>query len=157
MRYLIRSVKYFALLCVLYAAIMSVLFATGNTAMPPAQTFDVLIHSWRGWTMLAAITALAAAYPLFGFTVRRVEAGIDTHRAQIVNAFRASGFRLAGETEDELRFRAEGALLRLRLLFEDEITVTQYGQWIEIRGIRRGVAYVLYRLNSYLENRRYDA
>ena len=28
---------------------------------------------------------------------------------------------------------------------EDEITVEQYGQWIDITGIRRGVARVLYR------------
>ena len=39
-----------------------------------------------------------------------------------------------------MRFRARGALHRLLLLFEDEILVSQYGQWILVEGIRRGVA-----------------
>jgi hypothetical protein len=42
-------------------------------------------------------------------------------------------------------FRADNILSRLFLLFEDEIVVEQYGQWIDITGIRRGVAKVLYR------------
>ena len=32
------------------------------------------------------------------------------------------------------------------MLFEDDITVEQYGQWIDITGIRRGVAKVVYRM-----------
>ena len=47
-------------------------------------------------------------------------------------------------------------LHRLLLLFEDEILVSQYGQWILIEGIRRGVARVIYRLDSYIRMKQYD-
>lgn len=43
---------------------------------------------------------------------------------------------------------------KLLLLWEDEIRVSQYGQWIELDGIRRGVARVQYRLDSYLQMKR---
>ena len=48
------------------------------------------------------------------------------------------------------------ALHRLLLLFEDEILVSQYGQWILVEGIRRGVARVIYRLDSYIRMKQYD-
>lgn len=42
------------------------------------------------------------------------------------------------------------------LLGEDEIKVSQYGQWIVLDGIRRGVARVQYRLDSYIHMTRND-
>ena len=55
------------------------------------------------------------------------------------------------EEDEVLYFRGDGLWKRLTLLFEDEIRVQQYGQWIEINGIRRGVARAWYLLDSYLE------
>ena len=49
-----------------------------------------------------------------------------------------------------MTFRADNWAKKLGLLGEDEIKVEQYGQWIRIEGIRRGVARVHYRLDSYL-------
>jgi hypothetical protein len=43
-------------------------------------------------------------------------------------------------------FKADNILSRLVMLFEDEITVEQFGQWVDITGIRRGVAKVVYRM-----------
>ena len=48
-------------------------------------------------------------------------------------------------------FRADNWGKKILLLGEDELKVSQYGQWIRIEGIRRGVARVQYRLDSYLE------
>ena len=42
----------------------------------------------------------------------------------------------------------------LLMLGEDEIRVSQYGQWIRLEGIRRGVARAAYRLESFIERRR---
>ena len=39
---------------------------------------------------------------------------------------------------------------RLSLLFEDELRVSQYGQWIEIEGIRRAAVKTAWRLEGYL-------
>ena len=45
---------------------------------------------------------------------------------------------------------------RYTLLFEDEICVSQQGKMIQIEGIRRGVARVVYRLDSYIQMVRRD-
>ena len=155
-RYLIRSLKYFAALCVLCMAIMALNLTTGMASLSLEETLYVMFHTPRGLMLPAVIVLLAAFYPLFGFIVRRVEGDVEEHREQIVNAFRSAGFELRREEDDALFFRAKGPLHRLLLLGEDEIKVSQYGQWIELEGIRRGVARVIYRLDSHIRMARYD-
>jgi hypothetical protein len=63
-----------------------------------------------------------------------------------LRVFAAAGFTLKEESEGRMVFKADNILSRLVMLFEDEITVEQYGQWVDITGIRRGVAKVVYRM-----------
>ena len=107
-------------------------------------------------TAFAAIVALAAVYPRFGFVVRRVEGDIEENREQILNAFRSAGFSLRSDEDGVMTFRADNFGQKLMLLGEDEIKVSQYGQWIVLDGIRRGVARVQYRLDSYIHMTRND-
>lgn len=151
MKYLLRSAKYFIALCVLCAALMTLNQATGMARLSIGETFYVMFHTPRGMLLPAMIVVLAALYPKFGFVVRRVEGDVEADREQILNAFRAAGFSLRQERDGELVFRADTLLRRLTLLWEDEIKVSQYGQWIRIEGIRRGAARVQYRLDSYLQ------
>lgn len=155
-RYLIRASKYFVALCVLCAAIMALNLMTGMARLSFGESLYVMFHTPRGMLLPAVIVVLAAFYPKFGFISRRVEGDVEEHREQILNAFRSAGFELVGEEEGVMRFRARGALHRLLLLFEDEILVSQYGQWILVEGIRRGVARVIYRLDSYIRMKQYD-
>lgn len=150
-KYLIRSVKYFVALCVLCAVLMGAMLLTGTSQLTPRETLYLLLHSDRFVLLGAALVVLAATYPRFGFMTRRIEGDLEGHRTQIETAFRNAGFRLAGEEEGELRFRGDGFVKRATLLFEDEIRVRQYGQWIELEGIRRGVARIAYRLEGYIE------
>ena len=136
MKYLIRSVKYF------------------TSVLTPSETFSALVHSTRGQVLIVAVVLLSALYPKFGF-IRRQEIGsLRKNREQILNAFVSEGFKPVRESEHEMVFRADSLFKRLTLLFEDEIRVTQTGEWITIEGIRRGVARVYYRLQSYLERTR---
>lgn len=150
-RYLIRAVKYFVALCVLCAAIMLLNQLYGAT-LSLSQTLYVMFHTPRGLLLPAVIVVLAFFYyPRFGFIVRDVEGDLEEHRRQIVNALRNSGFSLAGEEDGVMIFRASTLWRRLLMLGEDEIRVSQYGQWIRLEGIRRGVARAAYRLDSYIE------
>ena len=79
---------------------------------------------------------------------------MDEDRERIVSAFEASGFRAVSQTDELMVFRADNIVRRLTLLGEDEIEVRQYGQWVEITGIRRAVARVAYRLEMYMDNKR---
>ena len=152
-KYLIRSAKYFVALCVLLVAIMALNRAMGST-LTIRETFYVMFHTTRGLLLPVVVVVLALCYPRFGFIVRRVEGDTELDREQIVNAFRSAGFTLRPEEEGTLFFRADGFVQKLLLLWEDEIRVSQYGQWIELDGIRRGVARVQYRLDSYLQMKR---
>ena len=150
MKYIVRSVKYFVAMCVLSVVLMGLMILTGTSPMTAEETIYVMFHSDRFVMLGIAIVVLAATYPLFGFMKRQVEGDTKAHRQQIENAFRNAGFRLVKEEDEVLYFRGDGFLKRLTLLFEDEIRVSQYGQWIEIEGIRRGVAKAWYLLDSYI-------
>ena len=150
MQNLFRSVKYFLHLCVLCAAVILVMHLAGLLAVPPAQLPALLFASWRGWVLLTAVVVLSAAYPFTGFITRRVEGYVEEDRERIVNAFRNEGFLLAAQNDDELIFRAASPLRRLRLHWDDEVRVTQFGQWIELSGQRRTVARVAPRLAAYI-------
>ena len=144
MKYFIRSLKYFVALCVICVAILALMLATGTSALTLDQTVYVMFHTSRYATLFAAIVVLAALYPKFGFVVRKVEGDVEENREQIINAFKSAGFSLRGEEDGVM------------LLGEDEIKVSQYGQWIQIDGIRRGVARVEYRLDSYIQMSKHD-
>lgn len=151
MKYLIRSLKYFVALCVLCVVLMALMILTGTSQLTAEETIYLMFHSDRFVLLGVAMVVLAAAYPRFGFITRRVEGDVEQHRTQINNALHTAGFRLVKEEDGVLFFRGDGLLKRLSLLFEDEISVRQYGQWIEIEGIRRGVAKAWYLLDSYIE------
>ena len=88
--------------------------------------------------------------------VRRGRDGGHLRREQILNAFRSAGFSLRSNEDGVMTFRADNFGQKLMLLGEDEIKVSQYGQWIVLDGIRRGVARVQYRLDSYIHMTRND-
>ncbi len=155
-KYIVRSLKYFFALCVLCIALMGLMLMTGTSALSLDDTLYVMLHTDRYLMLFAAIVALAAVYPRFGFVVRKVEGDVEENREQIVNAFKSAGFSLRGEEDGVMTFRADGPLRKLMLLGEDEIKVSQYGQWIQIDGIRRGVARVEYRLDSYIQMSKHD-
>lgn len=151
MKYLIRSLKYFVALCVLCVVMMGLMLLTGTSQLTAEETLYLMFHSDRFLLLGIAVVVLSATYPRFGFITRRLEGDLVEHRRQVENAFHRAGFRLVKEEDGVLYFRGDGLWKRLTLLFEDEIRVSQYGQWIEIEGIRRGVARAWYLLDSYLE------
>ncbi len=154
--YLVRSLKYFVALCIICALIMALMLLTGTSALSLQETLYVMFRTNRFASLAVAVVVLSALYPRFGFTVRRIEGNIVENRTQIINAFKSAGFSLHSNVEETMIFRAERLPHRLLLLFEDEIHVSQSGQWIVLEGIRRGVARVEYRLDSYLRMTRHN-
>ena len=62
MKYLIRSVKYFIALCVLYLIIMALMLLTNTSVLTPSETFSALVHSTRGQVLIVAVVLLSALY-----------------------------------------------------------------------------------------------
>ena len=104
-KYIVRSLKYFFALCVLCIALMGLMLMTGTSALSLDDTLYVMLHTDRYLMLFAAIVALAAVYPRFGFVVRRVEGDIEENREQILNAFRSAGFSLRSDEDGVMTFR----------------------------------------------------
>ncbi len=146
MKYLIRAAKYFAAFCVLYLGVVWLSIST--TKGMDVSVWDYVVATFattKGQLLGLAVIVLSAAYPRFGFITRRVECDIEDERDYLMQVFAAAGFSLKQQSEGRMVFRADNFLDRLVMLFEDEIVVEQYGQWVDISGIRRGVAKVVYR------------
>ena len=154
MRYAVRAIKYFVAFVVLYLAVTWLSLHASGIDVSVWDSVRATMHTTRGALLAAAVAVLSALYPLFGFVTRRVEASTEEDREQVITAFETSGFRLAAEEDGTMIFRADSFPRRLLLLFEDEVRIGQYGQWVEITGIRRAVARVAYRLEWYMDNKR---
>lgn len=147
MKNLVRSVKYLLAFFVLYLGVVWISVAT-------TKGFDISVWDYilatlattKGKWLVAAVVVLAAGYPRFGFMTRRVAKDMLTEHDHIEQVFAAAGFSLKSESEGCMVFGANNIIDRIVMLFEDEIQVKQVGQEIEISGIRRGVARVLYRM-----------
>ena len=148
--------KYFVAFVVLYLAVTWLSLYASGLDVSVRDSVLATMHTPRGMALAAAVVLLSAVYPRFGFVTRRVEASTEDDREQITSAFAASGFRLAAEEDGVMIFRADNIVRRLLLLFEDEVRVSQsqYGQWVEITGIRRAAARTAYRLEWYMDNKR---
>jgi hypothetical protein len=153
-RYIVCAVKYLLAFIVLYLGLLWLSQRVSGVDVPLFDSVMFTLQTTKGKLLVAAVVVLAAMYPKWGFIVRRVECDMTEDREQILAAFHASGFELVAEDGDKMVFHADNVVRRLSFLLEDEICVTQYGQWCEIRGIRRAAARIAYRLDMYMTNKR---
>lgn len=151
--YIRRALKYLLSLVILYVAVVWIMVAAG---LAEATTMNeigaILFRTQRGIIVVVAVLLWSFAHPFVGYTMRFVEADPEADRERIINAFMQSGFVLKVERQGEMIFRAAGFMQRLRLLFEDKITVRSDGSGVEINGSRRIVVRVAVRLNTYIQN-----
>ena len=134
-KYLLRSVKYFIALCVLYVAMMALMHYSEHSVVTFAQRWELLFSTWRGCGMVVVTILLAATYPFFGFAKRGFEGSIVADREEFTMAAEVSGLELVKATDTELLYRAKG-LRRLMKLYEDDVVVRQNGTQIEVEGLR---------------------
>ena len=145
MRYLIRSVKYLLAFCVIYLAVVWLSLKTMRGMDVSVMDYVLAtLQTTKGQLLMAAVVVLSALYPRFGFMTRRVECDMEEERDSLLANMALAGYTLREESEGRMVFRATSILDRIVMLFEDEIVVEQYAQWINITGIRRGVAKVVF-------------
>lgn len=157
MKYLVRSLKYLVLLCVLYVALVWIMGLAQPTELSVWQQLLAHLNTRNGLYMVIAFVVLAAFYPKFGFMRSTIaDCNIVDDRLRIDNAMRVFGFRVVDEKDGVLTYRAEGIIHRLSLMFEDRIEVRATTEGVELRGLRRAVARVALQLQSYINNRRYE-
>lgn len=156
-RYILRSLKYLLVLCVLYVALVWIMNLAEASSLSVWQVLEAHLATERGRYMIVGFVALAALYPLFGFMRSRIaDCDIVEDRIRIDNAMRLFGFRPVEESAERLVYRAEGVVHRLSLMWEDSIEVRKVEGGVELRGIRRAVARVALQLKAYISNRRFE-
>ena len=157
MKYLVRSLKYLVLLCVLYVALTYLMSFVEPSAASVWQQLLTHLNTRNGLYMVIAFVVLATLYPKFGFMSARVEdCDIVEDRIRIENAMRLFGFSVEREEAGKIVYRAQGIVHRLSLMFEDRIEVSVVEGGVELKGLRRSVARVALQLRSYINNRRYE-
>ena len=157
MKYVVRSLKYLVVLCVLYIALTYLMSLVEPTDASVWQQLLTHLNTRSGLYMVIAFVVLAALYPKIGYMSSRVEdCGIVADRIRIDNAMRIFGFRVVEESDGRILYRAEGIVHRITLMFEDHIEVTAVDGGVELKGLRRSVARVVLQLQSYINNRRFE-
>lgn len=158
MKYIIRSLKYLLVLCVLYVALMWLSsISTYGGAVDTMTLLRAQLASDRGVWLVVAFVALALFYPKFGYVRRVIEgADMDADRVRIDNAMQLYGFKFAEVRDGGLVYRAEGVVRRIILLFEDEIIVRRVEGGIEVEGKRRQAVRIIFQLSAYIDNKRFE-
>jgi hypothetical protein len=158
MKYIIRSLKYLLVLCVLYVALMWLSsVSTYGGAVDTMTLLRAQLSSERGVWLVVAFVALALFYPKFGYVCREVAgADIEADRVRIDNAMQLYGFKFAEVRDGALVYRAEGIVRRLILLFEDEIVVRRTEGGVEVEGKRREAVRIIFQLSAYIDNKRFE-
>ena len=154
MKYILCAVKYLLAFIVLYLGLLWISQRVSGVDVALFDAVSATLQTRRGQLLVLALVALSAMYPKWGFIKRSVECTIAEDREQIMAAFKASGYELVAESEGKMVFRADNVVRRLMFLLEDEVTLTQCGQSVEIQGIRRAAAHIVYRLDTYMTNKR---
>lgn len=158
MKYVVRSLKYLVLLCVLYVVLTYLMTFVEPTDATVWQQLLKHLNTRNGLYMVIAFVLLAALYPKFGYMRSLIqECDIKEDRVRIDNAMRIFGFRVEQEGGDCVVYRAEGIVHRLSLMFEDRIEVRAVEGGVELKGLRRSVARVALQLRSYIDNRRFES
>lgn len=158
MKYVVRSLKYLVFLCVLYVALVWLMYAVGSAPqVSPWLQIEAQLQSDRGVWMVVAFVVLAALYPLFGFMRGRVDGiNFNDDSVRLINAMQVHGFRLDEERDGVRLFRADTFLRRAMLMWEDRIEVRPTATGVELYGLRRTVARVMFQLKAYVHNSRFE-
>jgi hypothetical protein len=153
--YIVRALKYFVTFCVLYVGMLWVMHQFNNpfNLTLEERLLMMFTNGWRGWSVVVGTILLAATYPFFGYTKRRIVGSIISDREQLDRAAAFTGLVLAEENATELIYRAKG-VRRLVMLFEDEVKVRQVGDEIQIEGLRRVAVRMAFDAERYITNKR---
>lgn len=104
------------------------------------------LGKWRvnGPILGAVMVVWAGVYPLMSFMTANVKMAME--RERLVNAFASLDYVLVAEEGERMVFRARSILRRVLWNFDDAVSVTRDGGFIDIEGTKRIVPRVESRL-----------
>ena len=158
-KHIVRSLKYLVLLCVLYVGLVWIVYLAdmSELSVHPWRQIEAQLQTSMGVWMVIAFVVLAALYPLFGFMRSHIE-GFDAEKddVRLFNAMQLYGFKLKEDRGDVKIYKADNIIRSLTMLFEDKIEVRAVEGGVEFSGLRSKTARVVYQLQTYIYNSRYE-
>lgn len=146
MLYFSRALKCLFKLAILLTIVFVAMTLTNTLETGGLPLVKALLMSTRGVILLAVMVLWAAFYPLTSFTKVSIRMEWDIER--IENAFAAYGYVPESETEDRMTFRTKSIMRRVFWQFDDRVSVTRDGGFVDIEGLKRIVPRVETRLKA---------
>ena len=148
MLYFSRAAKCLLKLVILLTVVFVAMSLTGTLETGGMSLARKLFASTRGVVLLAVIVLWVVSYPLTSFS--RVSLRMSWDGERIKNAFAVYGYQLESEADERMTFRARSVLRRVLWQFDDRVTVTRDGGFVDIEGLKRIVPRVETRLKAGL-------
>lgn len=139
-----RSLKFLCYLIIMFCIVYACMLAIGMANVKPEQLGE-LLSGRRGQLMILAIVGLAALYPFYGVVKKRIT---RVGTSEIVINMERCGFRLKSKDDKKMVFVFVRLIDRLKLRFDDRIDIDNSGEYTLIKGSRRAVYTVLYKLGG---------
>ena len=134
MKYLVRSIKYFAYLAIFLCIVLVLLSVFGVIG---SSVNDIFREGTTSLLKIAGILAVfAIIYPRLGFGTRKafVPGAYGEIRLGVVDLMHERGYVLESEEGENMTFRLQSPVMRLFRMLEDRITFTRCGTGFELEG-----------------------
>ena len=134
MKYLVRSIKYFAYLAIILCIFIVLLSVFGLIGNSVDEIFKNGAQSL--WRIGLILLVFAIIYPRMGFTTRKVyiPGAYGEIREGVVDVMHDRSYVLEAEEGENLKFRIQSPVIRAFRMFEDRITFTRTATGFELEG-----------------------
>ena len=134
MKYIVRSIKYFAYLGIILTIILVLLSLFGVIGSSLDEIFKDGADSL--WKIAGILAVFAAIYPYLGFGKRQViiPGAYSEIRDELVELMHQRGYILVSEDGDNPVFRLSSPASRITRMFEDRLTFTRTISGFTIEG-----------------------
>lgn len=134
MKYLVRSIKYFAYLAIILCIFIVLLSVFGLIGNSVDEIFKNGAQSL--WRIGLILLVFAIIYPRMGFTTRKIyiPGAYGEIREGVVDVMHDRSYVLEAEEGENLKFRIQSPVIRAFRMFEDRITFTRTATGFELEG-----------------------
>lgn len=152
MRYIVRALKYFVQVFLIFTVILAVLMLAGAIS---TDINTVFTGGWKsvGWiaVMFAAVSLL---YPRFGYAGRGLALPGEYRELKpgIAEYMQARGYVAEHEEDENLSFRLASGFGRLSRMYEDRITFTRELGGFRVEGPNKDVVRIISGLSMKFRN-----
>lgn len=134
MKYLVRSIKYFLKMAVIFSIVVLILVRLN---LVEGDFSTIFVNGYDSyWQIALVLLVFAAIYPKMGYSTRQARLfGSDEEiKRGVLEVMDTLGYRLASESGDEMKFTKRSPLERATRAWEDTLTFKRNIGGYEIEG-----------------------